>query len=73
METTKDIQQLLFRTIDGLAPQELAQSAAVRDLLIQTALSQTPFLYAAVCCHIDALLDEFCAGPPAADDDLPLE
>ncbi len=62
METTKTLQHLLFRTIDGLTREELANPTAVRDLLIETALEHTTFLYAAVCTHIDSLLAEYCAG-----------
>lgn len=73
METTKNIQHLLFRTMDGLTREQLADPVAVRDLLTRTALQQVPFLYAAICRHIDTLLDEFCAGPCAAEPDAPEE
>jgi hypothetical protein len=49
METTKTIQQLLFRTIDGLAPEAFAYAAALRQLLMETAKQHTPYLYDSVC------------------------
>ncbi len=60
METTKTIHQLLFRTIDNLDEETLADAAAVRQLLLQTARERTPYLYDAVCQQIEVLIAEYC-------------
>ena len=60
METTKTIQQLLFRTIDGLAPEAFADAEALRQLLMETAKQRTPYVYDSVCQQIDMLLAEYC-------------
>jgi hypothetical protein len=61
METTKTIQQVLFRTIDNLDRESLGDAGGVRELLIRTAQQLTPFLYAAVVQHIEVLVAEYCA------------
>jgi hypothetical protein len=60
METTKNIQHLLFRTIDGLGRKELAKPATVRQLLVRTALEHIPFAYDAIGRHIEMLIAEYC-------------
>ena len=60
METTKTIQQLLFRTIDSLAPEAFADAEALRQLLMETARQHTPYLYDSVCQQIDMLIAEYC-------------
>ena len=60
METTKTIQQLLFRTIDNLAPEAFANAEALRLLLMETAKQRTPYLYDSVCQQIDMLIAEYC-------------
>jgi hypothetical protein len=60
METTKSIQQLLFRTVDSLEPDMFAEPKLVRELLTLTALDHAPYLYASLCEHIDALVAEYC-------------
>jgi hypothetical protein len=60
MEVTKDIHQLLFRTVDSLAPEAFADAEAVRQLLIETAKQRKPYLYNSVCQHIDMLIAEYC-------------
>jgi hypothetical protein len=60
MEITKNIQQLLFRTIDSLAPEAFADAEALRQLLMETAMQRTPYLYDPVCRQIDMLIAEYC-------------
>jgi hypothetical protein len=60
METTKTIQQLLFRTIDSLAREAFADAEALRQLLMETAKQRTPYLYDSVCQQIDMLIAEYC-------------
>ena len=60
MEITKNIQQLLFRTIDSLAPSAFADAEALRKLLMETAKQRTPYLYDSVCQQIDMLIAEYC-------------
>lgn len=60
METTKNIQHLLFRTIDNLGRKEVADPAAVRQLLVRTALQHIPFAYDAIGRHIEMLIAEYC-------------
>jgi hypothetical protein len=60
METTKNIHQLLFRTIDNLAPESFADTAAVRQLLLDTAQTRIPYLYESVCTQIEMLVSEYC-------------
>ncbi len=60
METTKSIQQLLFRTIDGLEPGDLTNPEAVEELLLHTALDHCPYLYATICQQIEMLVMEYC-------------
>ena len=60
METTKNIQHLLFRTIDSLGRKELANAAAVRQLLVRRALEHIPFAYDAIGRHIEMLIAEYC-------------
>ena len=60
MEPTQSVQQLLFSTIDGLRPDDLQQTAAVRQLLVRTALQQGAFAYDAVGRHIEMLVAEYC-------------
>ncbi len=60
METTKNIQQLLFRSIDCLDPESFSDAVAVREYLMETALDQIPYLYDAVCDQIDMLVAEYC-------------
>ncbi len=62
METTKSIQQLLFRTIDGLRPEDLANADRVEELLLNTALEHSPYLYASLCRQIQMLLIEYCGA-----------
>jgi hypothetical protein len=62
METTKNIQQLLFRTIDSLEPGAFAEANLVRELLIAAAREHTPFLYDALCRHIESLVAEYCGS-----------
>jgi len=61
MEITKNIQQLLFRTIDSLAPSAFADAEALRKLLMETAKQRTPYLYDSVCQQIDMLIAEYCS------------
>ena len=60
MEITKNIQQLLFRTIDSLAPEAFADVEALRKLLMETVKERTPYLYDSVCQQIDMLIAEYC-------------
>jgi hypothetical protein len=60
METTKSIHQLLFRTIDSLHREAFSNPAAVRELLLETAQTRLPYLYDAVCRHIEMLVEEYC-------------
>jgi hypothetical protein len=62
METTKSIQQLLFRTIDSLEPDELEDPAMVHELLFRTALERSPYLYDTLCQQIDMLVTEYCGA-----------
>ena len=62
MEITKNIQQLLFRTIDSLAPSAFADAEALRKLLMETAKQRTPYLYDSVCQQIDMLIAEYCSS-----------
>jgi hypothetical protein len=59
METTKSIQQLLFRAIDSMDRDSLGDPATVRDFLTRTALEHTPFLYSTVCAQIEMLVSEY--------------
>jgi hypothetical protein len=60
MEPTQHVQQLLFSTIDSLPPATLADTAAVRQLLVRTALQHGPFAYESVGKHIEMLVAEYC-------------
>jgi hypothetical protein len=60
MEITKNIQHLLFRTIDRQAPAAFADAEALRQLLMETAKERTPYLYDSVCQQIDMLIAEYC-------------
>jgi len=62
METTKSIQQLLFRTIDSLEPEDLANPEAVEELLLHTALDHSPYLYVTLCQQIEMLVTEYCGA-----------
>jgi hypothetical protein len=64
MQPTQRVQQLLFYTIDGLAPAALADTAAVRQLLVRMALQHGPFAYEAVGKHIEMLIAEYCPANP---------
>jgi hypothetical protein len=67
MEITRIIQQLLFQTIDSLAPEAFADPAGLRQFLMKTAeqltprlyrAQLTPYLYDSVCRQIDMLIAE---------------
>jgi len=62
METTKSIQQLLFRTIDSLEPADLTNPEAVEEFLLHTALDHSPYLDATICQQIEMLLMEYCGA-----------
>jgi hypothetical protein len=61
MEITKNIQHLLFRTIDSLPPAAFADAEALRTLLMENAMQRTPYLFDQVCQQIDMLIAEYCS------------